>query len=280
MKMFFCNSTNFGDALNKYIFKKIFNVESEYSNTWDCDSAGIGSILESFLWQTKDIFKIKFSNIMKPVAVLSSGLSQDEAYYKKKLRFYKTMRFKRKMTFVSLRGKLTQKCIEKITASHLDDVVLGDLGLLASELITPASSKKYDIGICPHFADMSDPIFKEIYEKNSRCTVLNTRSNPIEFLRAMSECETVISTGLHPLIAADSLGIPNLWGRISENTTPKNKFWDYYSIYDIKPEPIYLRSEKISSDKIKENYCVDNNIVSKIKEKLYTYHVDYFKDLG
>ena len=73
MKMFYCDMNNFGDALNKYIFEKIFGVGIEYCSTWNCESVGIGSILDKFLIQTNDIFRIKLQNIFKPVKVFSSG---------------------------------------------------------------------------------------------------------------------------------------------------------------------------------------------------------------
>ena len=89
------------------------------------------------------------------------------------------------MEFVSVRGKLTQKNIERIIGAKLDNIMLGDLGLLASKLINDNRTKKYDIGICPHYSDMNDPIFKSISDKFPNSIILDTKIDPIEFLYKM-----------------------------------------------------------------------------------------------
>lgn len=271
LKLYFCNINNFGDALNKYIFSKCFGVEIEYANPWECDAIGIGSILERELLQVKDLckyFKEKYNPHKKEVVVLSSGFGREDSQYKEKFRFLYNMKFKRNLKILSLRGKLTKQSIERITNLDLSKVILGDLGLLSSMLLEKRMPQKYNIGICPHYADKGDPIFQKILQENANSIMLDTEDNPILFIEKLSQCKTVISTGLHPLICADSLGIPNLWCRISEKTTTRHKYKDYYSIYDIAPEPINLLNENIDMNFIIDNYKVQNKKVEEIKQRL------------
>lgn len=76
---------------------------------------------------------------------------------------------------------------------------------------------------------------------------------------------------MHPLIACDALNIPNLWVRISEETTSYYKFMDYYSVYSIKtPSPIYILDNQkiINKDYIEKNYTIEHNEVREIQKNL------------
>ena len=234
IKMYFCNINNFGDMLNLYIFKKCFGVDVQYASSQKCEAIGIGSILEQELFQIKTFlpwFLDLFNPFKKPVYVLSSGFGHEDERYKKKPRFLYSMIFKRKMKFISLRGELTKASVERIIRKDLSNIVLGDLGLLASYLLPEEKSEKiYDLGICPHYHDKGNPIFQEIQKKYPNSIILDTQTDPIEFVKKLSQCKCIISTGLHSLVCADSLGIPNLWCRISETTTTTtpHKYKDYY----------------------------------------------------
>ena len=84
---------------------------------------------------------------------------------------------------------------------------------------------------------------------------------------------------MHPLICADSLGIPNLWCRISEKTTTIHKYKDYYSIYGIEPVPYYIKNEAFSPEMVIENYKVKLAEVEKIKSELLSHHKKFFEEL-
>ena len=280
IKLYFCNIPNFGDALNKYIFKECFDTDIEYSDSWECDAFGIGSILELLLWQTKDakyIFKNPCKINKNPVYIFSSGFGWDDKHYFDRIRFFFNMNFKRRPEIVSLRGELTRKSAENILKKDLSDVALGDLGLLASYLCKEQSEKKYELGICPHFAYMDNPIFAQIAQEIPNSIILDTKTNPVEYVNKLNQCKTVISSGLHPLICADSLGIPNLWVRISEKTTTRHKYADYYSVFGIDPKPCNLYENKISTDYIIENYKIKPEQVKDIQQNLIKVHKEFFK---
>ena len=51
IKLYFCDFDNVGDALNRYIYKKCFDIDVAYADSWRADYAGIGSILDHLLFQ-------------------------------------------------------------------------------------------------------------------------------------------------------------------------------------------------------------------------------------
>ena len=282
LKLYYCDCDNFGDALNKYIFEYCFGVKTAYADSWEAEAIGIGSILDRTLLQIRDIFPFildKTFNLKKPLYILSSGFGINLEYYTKKIRFLKSTILKRKIEVVSLRGELTKAKIERLWGGGgLKPRCLGDLGLLASMLAENTPFEPiYDIGICPHYADKNLPIIEKIKQENPNSIILDASENPIEYIKKMKKCKTILSTGLHPLIAADSLGIPNLWGRVSESTTIF-KYRDYYSVFNIEPEPYYLYDNPVSKDIILNKYRLKNETVEKVKEKLYTEHKKFFEE--
>lgn len=280
LRLYFCDSDNFGDALNKYIFEMCFGIKTEFAPTWQADAIGIGSILDRCLLQVRDIIPYldsKIFNNKKPLYILSSGFGEKTIHYTKKWRFFRSAIIKRNLEIISLRGHLTESQMKVLCKDNFDkNYVLGDLGLLASMLVEDVPYEPiYDIGICPHYADKQNLIIKRIQEKNPNSIVLDTSENPIEYLKKMKKCKTILSTGLHPLIAADSLGIPNMWGRVSEYTTIY-KYKDYYSVLDVNIEPHYLADMEITPDLILDNYIVDKKVVDKVKQDLYNKHKEFF----
>ena len=64
----------------------------------------------------------------------------------------------------------------------------------------------------------------------------------MEFLKQLNACDVVLSSAMHGLIAADSLGIPNAWMRLSDRLTGGDwKFRDYYSVFGVEPTALDLK---------------------------------------
>ena len=89
----------------------------------------------------------------------------------------------------------------------------------------------------------------------------------------MSQCEVVISSAMHGLITADSLGIPNARAIISNNITGGDyKFNDYYSIYGINPKVlnvddiIHITNKNI--EQIALDYKIQSDVVLSIANSL------------
>ena len=276
LKLHWHMSKNFGDNLNAYIFSKCFNVEVKYSKrTWSADAIGIGSIFDRCLLQIKDIIPFVLSKIKlrtpPSLYVFSTGTGGPLASYKKKGRFLKSVILKQKLKIVALRGESTKKELENLLKKKLNNVVLGDFGLLACKLLDEPIEKIYDVGICPHYGQKSNPIFAQMLKDIPNSVFLDTEEDLIVFLKKLAQCKTIVSTGMHPLIAADSLGIPNQWATLYgfENDITRFKMPDYYSALGLyEQKPLDLRKEKITYDVIIQNYKVKREKVLEVQQNL------------
>ena len=249
--IYFCDIENFGDALNKYIFK---DLDITYKNVKKAAIMGIGSLLENLLVDNKG-----YPNINLPIKIFSSGFGFEKGgfFHNKNIIFPE--KFKRNVEIYAVRGCKSLERLRTITKNYDKDIVLGDGGLLSNTLIDNINiQKKYKLGIVPHYAEMNDDIFDIIKTKIKDSTILNPISDPIVFLKSLIECETVISTAMHPLIACDAFHIPNLWIRISDLTTSFYKFLDYYSVFNLQPTPINPK---------KDHEIINNNLPDYIKRK-------------
>ena len=91
--------------------------------------------------------------------------------------------------------------------------------------------------------------------------ILNILDKPKKFISDLSKCEVVISSAMHGLIAADSLGIPNARAIISNNITGGDyKYNDYYSLYGTRPRVLNIDDMMKISNKDIEQITLDYSI--------------------
>lgn len=138
-------------------------------------------------------------------------------------------------TILAVRGPLTA---ERIHAPS--DVVLSDPGILISDIIAKRQVKEYKLGIVPHFQDKNHKNVIEFFNNKNRDDILfiDVENTPENVIRQIDKCEFIMSSSLHGLIAADSLGIPNTRFKTSQNASGGGdfKFNDYF--YSINRDPI------------------------------------------
>lgn len=261
VKLFYYNAeANFGDMLNVYILRNLFGIDVEYKNVAHCNMVAIGSLLQMFM--TKHHYIAKY---FKPkVNVWGTGFICPETDGRRYLR--------RRLRIYAVRGQLTLNRLRKYTGNSLQHVVLGDPGLLASRLICAKHiKKKYDLGIIPHYVDKESPWLANIKIKNS--VVIDIQQNPITFLQRVAECKNIISSAMHGLIAADSLGVPNARMILSDNICGGDyKYNDYYSAFGItEHNKIYLSTQVFDDAQlalIEKNYQITPSMVNDICDAL------------
>ena len=266
VRAFWCDTPNFGDALNVELFRALGGLEIEPASEDTAEVAGIGSVLDRFLcdadmpWQKR-----------RPIRVFSSGFGFGPGGYRRhRPTVLDPERMRRRVKCFAVRGLKTADRLRSFFPG-IDVGTVGDGGLLAKFIPCGPVDVKYGVGIVPHYADRADPVFERLAHDVPGAVVLDPREGVIPFLRHLRECRTVISTAMHPLIACDALGIPNRWIRISEDTTSRFKFEDYYSIYGAVPEPLDPRvcaPAELSEEAIRTHYAIPSGKVAETQERL------------
>jgi hypothetical protein len=266
---------NLGDIVNVNIFRDILGFDVKYSKEHKADFLGIGSVLgRAFIYNNpkknalKNFLKNKKKYLLrifgaKPINIWGSGFIQDDT---------NNIKDYRKINILALRGKYSKKILEKHLCVDLSDIALGDPGLLVNRLVKENKNKKYKLGVIPHYIDAENELIDKLVSENQGAIKINILGDPIETLNAINECEAIVSTAMHGLIAADSLNIPNKWIEVSDGVIGGGfKYRDYYSVFDIEPKVLDLRNEvnfKIDLDKLKSEYKITKEMVEEVNQNL------------
>ena len=132
---------------------------------------------------------------------------------------------------LSVRGPLSRRNLRNSAIPER----YGDPGLLVAELFGLQSSPSRDrpVGVVPHWTDT------ETLHTASR--IVNVRALNValpwpDFFAELSACSSVLSSSLHGIVFAESLGIPAAWLRPGVALGGRGfKFEDYYLGTDRKP---------------------------------------------
>ena len=254
---------NFGNALNPILIEKVFGRKVVWADEYCCETSGIGSGLRLFFKKELQLDAKRKSSKNPPCQLWSAGFlstPQDDIVPI------------REFNIASVRGILSKSFLEKLYNKTLE-ITTGDAGLLASELIdNNLSSKKYKLGIIPHDRERQEPHFKNIYNNNSDCVIIDVQDDPLSIIKTMSMCECIISSSLHGLVVADSLGIPNRWIKLTDKLLGDGfKFHDYYSTFGIEVQLFDLNGKVIIDyKKVIEGYQLTPSMIEKKKQEIIT----------
>ena len=265
-RFFYYNQVeNFGDAINPYLAERVFGLKTCWSAPGSAVLCGVGSILHFFLCRKHKLSGYLSPLFAPPVHVWTSGfVCEPSAKY----------RLQRRLNVHALRGRLSQAAVERL-AGKKADVPLGDGGLLFSRLLEKRPAKRHALGIIPHVADAGNPVFARLQEAVPHAAIIDMRADPLLVLEQIAACDCVVSTAMHGLIAADSLGIPNRWIEVSDKVVGGGfKFRDYYSVFDVPaPTPLRLNDSTPFSrgtvDGIMRDYRVPAKAVESVQNALY-----------
>lgn len=248
MKLYYLGkSNNFGDAINYQLFTQLYGQRVKRSRYYRADYAAIGSILGKFFYDPTQS-RLSRQNLKKsvfaycygrsPVTILGSGLIEDLSAIADKLVLSRTLDIR------ALRGAKTLAVMQNVMNDELNQVVLGDPGLLVNRLFEGAKIKKrFRLGIIPHYADFDSPLL-HTYRDDSDVALIDIKGPAQEFMKVVNECELIASSSLHGLVVADSFGIPAVWIRLSDAITGGDyKFLDYFSSLGIQRSCHDLRND-------------------------------------
>jgi len=127
-----------------------------------------------------------------------------------------------------------------ITAKNYHAKAIGDGALLLPLIYTKPVTKKYKVGIVPHYVDRK--LVRSLVRPNPNILILNVQDPPAKFIQKMRQCSCIFSSSLHGLIAADAFNIPNRQFRVSSSTKIRGgmyKYRDYYSLFGL-PLPKHI----------------------------------------
>lgn len=262
---------NMGDLLNKDMLESLFQIEIQRVSYGKSNISAIGSNLSHAFYPIN--FKrrikqevIKFFDI-DPLYIWGTGFmnynTQEENIIQN-----------RNIKILSLRGNLSKNRVERILNKKLN-IPTGDGGLLVDRWIGKNPPKKYRIGIIPHFKEKDSPVVSEMRNYYSDSVIIDLGRKPIEVVKEIASCETILSSSLHGLIVADSFHIPNkhilLYPYGERMLGDGFKFADYYSSYGLKDNPIDVTTTAWPTiQSIIEDYCVEPSVVEKKKNEIFS----------
>lgn len=130
-----------------------------------------------------------------------------------------------------VRGKHTRKLL--LQQGVECPIRYGDPALLLSKLYIPNVSKRYRMGIIPHFDDENQSYINNyVAVHDDVCLISMTKYNQwTDVIDNINSCSFIISSSLHGLIVSDSYAIPNVWVAFSKEIEPQRdfKYRDYFS---------------------------------------------------
>jgi pyruvyltransferase len=194
---------NFGDELARPVLEQFIGDELEWARPRDAEIVAIGSILTHLPTDWGG-------------TILGSGVLNS----KRKLDLTQAR-------VLALRGALTARRVRTN-----GDFALGDPGLLAPLLVEPVETK-YEVGLLPHWSDRS--LEAKFYKPTVR-VIRPIAIDPLQVVREIAACESLICSSLHGVIVADAFGIPcrpERFGRM-RHEGGDFKFRDYASALGVR----------------------------------------------
>jgi pyruvyltransferase len=143
------------------------------------------------------------------------------------------------LTFYALRGPHSTDLIRRKLGSLPSSIGHGDPGFLVPYFF-PEYYHQYTAnqssGVCliPHYHDLGSPAVKAV-ERLYDARMISPHSSWKDVFDQIQTCGSVVSSSLHGLVVADSLGIPSVWVQFNGTTTSVSegmfKYMDYFESY-------------------------------------------------
>ena len=248
------NAKNFGDQLTPDILS-FYKLKTFHAPIWRyAHVVAVGSILHMLPESYKG-------------AILGSGLISDK----------EAKCFSNAKVYL-VRGHLTRQLLDLRV-----DTPVGDPGLLA-DVIYKSEVRSvipiYKLGIVPHYRDKKNSFVETIQEKYSNMIcVIDVENTPRKVVRKIAMCKNIVSSSLHGLVVADSLGIPNNRIILSEKIIGGDfKYKDYYSCFNKNPNPITLKGNESLEDLLNQVTPVDPEKITDIKNNIKKAFFDFIND--
>ncbi len=255
--------SNAGDALNKPLIEHFSGAEVVKSKAYESDMIAIGGGLSNLQYGSGFVKRTAQAVLgatagAKPIYVWGSGFifgAKVGEFYRKNIQIR------------ALRGELSRRKASGIMKKDID-VPLCDAGLLIDALYPVAPKKEYRLGIISHYLEKDMPCFKKLYDDNADSLIIDITDSAEKVLENISKCEVLISSSLHGLIFADSVGVPNLHLKVTDRLMGDGfKFKDYYSSFGLEHNcwDLDKTSELPTIRNVIDSYQISEDAVNKKK---------------
>jgi hypothetical protein len=239
---------NFGDLLGKYLAQKI----SGRKVVW----------VHPEKWHLQDLFSpiyLTIGSILAQVnskcVVWGSGVISKDARIKK-------------AKFLAVRGPKTREVL--VNLGYEVPEIYGDPAILLPKYYHPKISKKYCLGIVPHYSDYK--AIKELYASQKEMLIIDLMTSNIEATTdQILQCEKIISSSLHGLIISHSYGIPAVWIQFSDKLFGDGiKFQDYFESVGISNYIPAISEKKFTTAEMEDLFTNKDAVLPKpgVVEKL------------
>lgn len=221
-RLFWYQSTNFGDMLSVYLLAKLFDIPFNDISFVTHDDEREKYIITGSILSVENI---------KNAIVFGAGFVFSNNYFTGK-----------NIKIAGIRGNMSLKKIEQEKDLHsnenieiLTDVVVGEPSLCLPSFYDPRPEKKYKLGIIPHLFDYQRA--RSLYIHNPDVLIIDLAQHPGETLQGciesiiyqINQCESIISSSLHGLIVGMAYGIPVDWCEFNKASLigDRFKFYDF-----------------------------------------------------
>ena len=263
------NTTNWGDIFTPFLFKEGFGVDCVIQGGFDRDSDEFyakGESLDQMDRLKAELFSC--GSLLERIPpgftghVLGSGMGLSET----------RVDLSNIQSPLLLRGPLSA---ERCTANH--SARFGDPGILASMFVT-STAKSYRYGVVPHYIDKGNGDLTSWVETNNALKI-DIEAGIGSVIQGIASCEKVVSSCLHGLVIADSLGIPSKLIKLSDGLGEGFKFHDYYAAYGESVTPSLTFDDAFASCRARDVTAIRKDVLDAFTEYVETLKT-YSKETG
>jgi pyruvyltransferase len=224
---------NFGDELTRYVLQYATGRKVLWSPPTRADVVAIGSILELYMRRPGH------------AVIWGTGLRAEiPENLKDEYRSHAG-------SVLAVRGPATRREL-----GLSDDIPMGDAGLLAAALIDRTMVKRTSgTVLIPHFRAWSTTEGRrEITEaRNAGIDVVPPTTHPLAVIKRVAGARFVLSSSLHGVIVAHSVGTPSQLLTVSDaGVEPQFKYGDYYASMGLTPDGVTLQTAMRGLDSLFE----------------------------
>ena len=259
IRLYYYDGTNFGDAMSPLIVERLSGRKAMFTRRFvTADLIAMGSCFYQGWELFGDLAQLNFREavlwlphvvhrtLSKSIPVWGTGF----------LRYPKLKRpfLKKRLDIRALRGVRTREILAGLGLVRSGQkMAYGDPGLLFASLFDITPKPECDLGIVPHRdePEIGERLAAAYRAKGLSVRVLDARQGPQEVARGIAACARVLSSSLHGLVVADSLGIPNRHVVASTFGYARKdfllKFEDYYSAFEA-PMPTMVTLDDALAD--------------------------------